>query len=96
MAQEPEFAIGAAASCPDGVRGEASRLIIDPAAPTVTHLVINPKHRRAPGRLFPLHLVETTAGDASPGHARLWRGRDRRQLGDRPGQVYVLNSLSLA
>ena len=60
MAQETEFAIGATASCPDGVCGEVSRMIVDPAAPTVTHLVIEPKHRREPGRLFPIHLVDTT------------------------------------
>jgi hypothetical protein len=77
--KETEFAIRATASCPDGVRDEAGRMIIDPAAPTVTHLVIKPKHRRAPGRPFPLHLTETTTGDAPQGHARLWRGRDRRQ-----------------
>ncbi|GEM_PF-5527082 len=71
MAAETEFAIGATASCPDGVRGEVSRMIVDPATGTVTPLVIEPKHRREPGRLFPLHLVETTAGDAPPGHAAL-------------------------
>jgi hypothetical protein len=81
MAQAAEFAIGATASCPGGVRGEVSRLILDPAARPVTHLVIEPTHRREPGRRAPLHLVDTTAGDASPGHARRWRGRDRRHTG---------------
>jgi hypothetical protein len=56
-----------------------SRMIVDPAARSVTHPVIEPKRRREPDRLVPPHLVDTTAGDASPGHARLWRGRDRRQ-----------------
>jgi hypothetical protein len=79
MAQATEFAIGATASCPGGVRGEVSRMMVDPAARSVTHLVFEPKHRREPGRLAPLHLVDTTAGDAPPGCARLWRGRDRRQ-----------------
>jgi hypothetical protein len=63
MAQATESAIGATASCPDGVRGEVSRMTVDPAARTVTHLVIEPKHRREPGRLAPFHLVDTTAGD---------------------------------
>jgi hypothetical protein len=71
MAQATGFAIGATASCPDGVRRGVSRMIVDPATPTVTHLVIEPKHRREPGQLFPLHLVDTTAGDASPGCAAL-------------------------
>ena len=59
---EAEFAIGAKASCSDGVCGEVSRLIMDPVALTVTHLVIEPKHRREPGRLVPVHLVDTTTG----------------------------------
>jgi len=59
---EAEFAIGAKASCSDGVCGEVSRLIMDPVALTVTHLVIEPKHRRDSGRLVPVHLVDTTTG----------------------------------
>jgi hypothetical protein len=35
---------------------------MDPVALTVTHLVIEPKHRREPGRLVPVHLVDTTTG----------------------------------
>ena len=34
-------------------------MILDPAARTVTHLVIEPKHRRENGRLVPLELVDT-------------------------------------
>jgi hypothetical protein len=62
MAEAAEFAIGAKASCSDGVCGEVSRLIMDPVALTVTHLVIEPKHRRDSGRLVPVHLVDTTTG----------------------------------
>ena len=46
MAQATEFAIGATTRCPDGVCGEASRMTVDPATGTVTHLVIEPKHQR--------------------------------------------------
>ena len=60
---ETEFAIGATASCSDGVCGEVSRMIVDPATRTVTHLAIEPKHRRDLGRLVPLDLVDTTTGD---------------------------------
>jgi hypothetical protein len=63
MAEETEFAIGATASCSDGECGKVSRMIVDPAARSVTHLVIEPKHRREPGRLVPLDLVDTTAGE---------------------------------
>ncbi len=62
MAAETEFAIGAAASCSDGPCGKVSRMIIDPASRTVTHLVIEAKHWRENGRLVPLDLVDTTAG----------------------------------
>ncbi len=62
MAAETEFAIGATASCSDGLCGEVSRLIVDPATRSVTHLVIEPKHRRERGRLVPLDLVDTTTG----------------------------------
>ncbi|MGH7734779.1 MAG: hypothetical protein ACREOE_14080 [Gemmatimonadales bacterium] len=62
MAEETEFAMGATASCADGPGGEVTRVIIDPATKTVTHLVIEPKHRLGAGRLVPLDLVDTAAG----------------------------------
>ena len=62
MAGEPQFTIGARASCTDGHCGVVRRLIIDPATETVTHLVIQPGHRQEAGRLVPMHLVETTDG----------------------------------
>ena len=63
MAEEIEFAMGATASCADGPGGKVGRVIIDPATKTVTHLVIEPKHRLGVERLVPLDLVDTTAGD---------------------------------
>ena len=63
MAEETEFAMGATASCADGPGGKVSRVIIDPATETVTHLVVEPKHRMSLARLVPLDLVDTTAGD---------------------------------
>ena len=63
MGEETEFAMGATASCVDGPGGKLSRVIIDPATETVTHLVIEPKHRMSLARLVPLDLVDTTAGD---------------------------------
>lgn len=63
MAQETPFAIGAKASCSDGSCGEVRRLIIDPAAETVTHLVVQPGHRRENARLVPVDLVEATDGE---------------------------------
>ena len=58
-----EFTIGAEASCTDGVCGDVTRVVIDPIAESVTHLVIEPKHRRGLARLVPLALVDATAGE---------------------------------
>jgi sporulation protein YlmC with PRC-barrel domain len=57
------FTIGADASGSDGVCGTVSRVVIDPIARTVTHLVVEPKHRQGLGRLVPLSLVDATAGE---------------------------------
>jgi len=61
MAEPAEFTIGARASCSDGFCGEVRRVIIEPTARAITHLVIDPGHD--PARLVPLHLVETAAGE---------------------------------
>ena len=63
MAQETEFTIGTKASCSDGPCGEVRRIVIDPADRKVTHLVIERRHGHEPGRLVPLDLVDTTAGE---------------------------------
>jgi sporulation protein YlmC with PRC-barrel domain len=64
VAGETEFAMGAEASCADGPGGKVTRVIIDPATGTVTHLVIEPKNwLGAAGRLVPLDLVEAAAAD---------------------------------
>jgi sporulation protein YlmC with PRC-barrel domain len=60
MAGESQFRIGARASAADGPCGEVSRLIIDPATDTVTHLAIQPGHRPEAARLVPVHLAEAT------------------------------------
>ncbi len=52
--------MGADAVCTDGVCGDVSRVVVDPIAQVVTHLVIEPKYRRGLGRLVPLDLVDTT------------------------------------
>jgi hypothetical protein len=62
MAGETQFAIGATVSCTDGVCGELRRMIVDPATDTVTHLVVEPRHHRATGRLVPAHLADSAAG----------------------------------
>ena len=58
-----EFTIGTSVSCSDGFCGEVSRLITDPVARTVTHLVVQPKHKKYHGRLVPLELIDATTGE---------------------------------
>jgi hypothetical protein len=62
MAEIVQFTIGAKASCGDGTCGEVTRVIVDPIAEAVTHLVIEPEHRRGHGKLVPLRLVDATTG----------------------------------
>jgi sporulation protein YlmC with PRC-barrel domain len=58
-----EFTLGARANCSDGQCGEVMRIILDPSAKTVTHLVIQPRHHAEDGRLVPVGLVEPGAGE---------------------------------
>src|SRR5262249_18029204 len=63
MGGEPQFTIGARASCADGHCGEVRRIVFDPANDTVTHLVIQPGRHKEAARLVPVELVETTDGE---------------------------------
>ena len=58
-----EFRLGARARCSDGHCGEVSRTILDPGTRTITHLVIQHKHRSWSGRLVPVNLVDATGGE---------------------------------
>jgi len=63
MADTTQFTIGTEASCSDGAVGTLSRVIVDPVAQAVTHLVVDPEHGRENGRLVPLDLVDAAAGE---------------------------------
>jgi sporulation protein YlmC with PRC-barrel domain len=62
MPETTPFIIGTEAHCTDGVCGELIKVVVDPVARTVTHLVVEPKHRQGLGRLVPLDLVDATEG----------------------------------
>jgi sporulation protein YlmC with PRC-barrel domain len=62
MADTEQFTIGAEASCSDGTRGSVTRVIVDPVAEAITHLVVEPGHRKAQARIVPLSLVDVTDG----------------------------------
>jgi sporulation protein YlmC with PRC-barrel domain len=59
---EETFTIGAEASCTDGDCGEVRRVIVNPVAREVTHLVVEPKGRLGLARLVPLNLVDASGG----------------------------------
>lgn len=57
------FTIGAEVSCADGVCGTLSRVVADPVARVLTHLIVQPRRGHAPARLVPLDLVESAADE---------------------------------
>jgi sporulation protein YlmC with PRC-barrel domain len=63
VAETTPFTIGAQATCSDGVCGELRRVVIDPVARTVTHLVIQPTDHLELARLVPLDLVDDATAD---------------------------------
>jgi sporulation protein YlmC with PRC-barrel domain len=74
MAGTTEFTIGASVSCTDGPCGEVKRVVVDPVARAITHLVVEPAHRQGLGRLVPLDLVdldEVDTADMASGEIRL-------------------------
>jgi sporulation protein YlmC with PRC-barrel domain len=54
--------IGSEAVCSDGYRGEVHGVVLDPAAGTVTHVVVEPRGRAGLARLVPLGLVDAGSG----------------------------------
>jgi sporulation protein YlmC with PRC-barrel domain len=64
--------IGSEAVGSDGYRGEVLAVVVDPAARTVTHLVVEPRGREGLARLVPLDLADLadTVG-AEPDPVRL-------------------------
>jgi hypothetical protein len=62
MAETEPFTIGAEVSCTDGICGDLRRVIVDPVARAVTHLVVRPKDRLDLDRLVPLDLVDAVDG----------------------------------
>jgi len=73
MDKTTPFTIGAEVACRDGRCGSLVRVVVDPIARAVTHLVVEPEHRSGLGRLVPVDLVGTGDG-ADPtdsGHLQL-------------------------
>ena len=60
MAETTPFTIGAEVSCSDGACGVVRRVVVDPVARAVTHLVVEPKHRLDLAKLVPVGLVDAS------------------------------------
>ncbi|MGO8684345.1 MAG: PRC-barrel domain-containing protein [Thermoleophilia bacterium] len=61
MSETTQFNIGSEVSCSDGVCGDLRRVIVDPVAKTLTHLVVEPKHGDGKGHLVSIDLVTAAA-----------------------------------
>jgi sporulation protein YlmC with PRC-barrel domain len=65
MSEAVEYDIGAAVSCSDGPLGELVRVVLDPVARTITHLIVEPTHRQGQERLVAIALVDASAQEIS-------------------------------
>jgi sporulation protein YlmC with PRC-barrel domain len=53
------FTMGTGVRCTDGECGALRRVVVDPVARTLTHLVVEPGHRERDGHLVPIGLVSS-------------------------------------
>ncbi len=60
MSDTAEFRMGCEVAASDGVCGKLSRVVVHPIARAITHLVVEPRHRRGAGHLVPVELVAST------------------------------------
>ncbi len=63
MSETTEFTIGSDVSCSDGACGELRRVVVDPIARALTHLVVEAKHRQGMGHLVPVDLVSSAGAE---------------------------------
>jgi sporulation protein YlmC with PRC-barrel domain len=59
LGEAADFIIGSEVTCTDGHCGELKRVVIDPVARAITHVVVAPKHRGT-ARLVPVRLVSSS------------------------------------
>ena len=61
MTEVTEFTIGSEVVCSEGACGELRRVVVNPVARALTHLVVEPRFREGDGRLVPIDLVDSAA-----------------------------------
>jgi sporulation protein YlmC with PRC-barrel domain len=59
MTAATEFTIGSGVVCSDGECGELRRVVVNPVARALTHLVVEPRSQQGTGRLVPIELAES-------------------------------------
>lgn len=57
--------------CEDGICGELARVVIDPLAKAVTHVVVDPRHPSGPTKLVPVEVVEPAEDAGADGELSL-------------------------
>jgi sporulation protein YlmC with PRC-barrel domain len=63
MSDSTEFTIGSEVLCSEGACGELRRVVVNPVARALTHLVVEPRFQEGTGRLVPIDLVDSAAGE---------------------------------
>jgi sporulation protein YlmC with PRC-barrel domain len=63
MPEAERFTIGADVRCTDGLCGRLIRVVVDPVARLVTHLIVEPARGHGPARLVALELIDSAAGE---------------------------------
>lgn len=63
MPETERFTIGAEVSSTDGPCGTLTRVVLDPIAEVVTHLIVQPRREHEPAKLVPVELVDSAAGE---------------------------------
>ena len=63
MTEGTEFTIGSEVVCSEGGCGELKRVVVNPVARALTHLVVEPRFQQGEGRLVPIELVDSAAGE---------------------------------
>ncbi len=89
MADTAQLTIGSDAKCTDGVCCEVSRVLVDPASRVVTHVVVGSKDPMRLGRLVPVDLLDTSAGEI---HLRC-TGEELEQLAQAEETQFLPGSL---
>ena len=63
MTEATQFTIGSEVVCSEGACGDLRRVVVNPVARALTHLVVEPRFQEGTGRLVPIDLVDSAANE---------------------------------